>query len=92
VIPDAVTDALDTCWGCGSLSADGTADGRGLCSTCRSNIADEPDVDPLQLVRGSYWEAHVLVSCWRCMTGAVAPEDDVGLCAPCRGQLGAPDI
>ena len=60
-----------------------------LCATCRSDLTEEPDVDPMHLVRGSYWEAHVLESCWRCLTGPVDAKDDVGLCPRCRSQLGA---
>jgi len=64
-------------------------DGRVLCATCRSDLTEEPDVDPMHLVRGSYWEAHVLESCWRCLTGPVDAKDDVGLCPRCRSQLRA---
>ena len=64
-------------------------DGRVLCPTCRSDLTEEPNVDPMHLVHGSYWEAHVLVSCWRCLTGPVDAKDDVGLCQRCRNQLGA---
>ena len=53
----------------------------------RGTVAN--NVDPMHLVRGSYWEAHVLESCWRCLTGPVDANDDVGLCPRCRNQLGA---
>jgi Zn finger protein HypA/HybF involved in hydrogenase expression len=87
VIRTIAVDALDACWACGSIEVESADDGRVLCSTCRSDLANEPAVDPMHLVRGSYWEAHVLVSCWRCLTGAVDAKDDVGLCPSCRRQL-----
>jgi len=89
VIPSIAIDPLDSCWGCGSMEVGTVDDGRVLCATCRSDLTEEPDVDPMHFVRGSYWETHVLESCWRCLTSPVDAKDDVGLCPRCRSQLGA---
>lgn len=84
----AVTDWLDACcWRCGSDDALPDGDGRLLCRPCRGNVFGDPATDPLVVSRGAYWETHSLESCWRCMTQAVDPEDDVGLCGGCLRDL-----
>ncbi len=66
-------------------------DGRLLCAQCRADLLEPADVDDgLRFTRRSYWESHSLVCCWRCLTEAVSPEDQLGLCPPCREQFGAP--
>jgi len=87
--PDAAADWLDSrCWRCGAHEHAPQADGRLLCRACRKELLSEPPVDPLGLARHAYWESHALRCCWRCMTRAVDPDDEVGMCASCREQIG----
>lgn len=88
VIPGhaSAPDWLDACcWGCGThdvtLEAD---DDRLLCRSCREELAKEPAVDVVDLARHAYWQSHALGCCWRCMTRAVDPDDEVGMCVVCR--------
>ena len=84
-----MTDWLDSCcWGCGTREVVRAADGRLLCRTCREELLAEPTVDVLGLARHAYWESHALRCCWRCMTRAVDPDDEVGMCVSCREALG----
>jgi hypothetical protein len=88
LVPGA--DWLDeACWRCGSH--DGTLDhaGRRLCGPCRTALSLSPadDADPVHVSRRGYWETHALQCCWRCMAGAVRPDDEVGLCGSCRAAL-----
>jgi hypothetical protein len=84
-------DWLDACcWRCGASDPAEDSLGRLLCRPCIGALADQGStlpVDPLGVVRGAYWDAHVLECCWRCLTGSVDPTDDVGLCAGCRAFL-----
>ena len=84
-------DWLDSCcWACGTRRlATAAADGVVLCRPCRRDLLAEPVVDALGVARLAYWESHALRCCWRCLTGAVDPEDDVGMCRSCREDLGA---
>jgi hypothetical protein len=82
------TDWLDSCcWGCGTQEVDTAADGRLLCGACREEILSEPVADSIDLARHAYWGSHVLRCCWRCMTGAVDPDDEVGMCPSCRAEI-----
>ena len=84
-----VTDWLDTCcWGCGTEGVAHEAGGRLLCGSCRQELLSEAVADPLHLARHAYWESHALGCCWRCMTRAVDPDDEVGICSSCREQIG----
>ncbi len=86
-----MTDWLDTsCWSCGGEEVTVT-NGRLLCAPCRKDLFAEPSTDVRGLARHAYWESHALRCCWRCMTGAVDPHDDVGLCRSCLEQIGAPE-
>lgn len=83
-----VTDWLDSsCWGCGTDEARVGTDGLLLCRLCRQDLLAEPAVDALGLARHAYWESHALRCCWRCMTGAVDPDDEIGMCSSCREEL-----
>jgi hypothetical protein len=85
-----VSDWLDeVCWRCGRPDAITDAAGRVLCSSCHADLTDMPDdsADSLSVARHAYWESHVLQCCWRCMAGAVASDDEVGLCSSCRTHL-----
>jgi len=62
-------------------------DGLVLCRPCREDLLGEPAVDALGLARHAYWESHALGSCWRCMTRAVDPHDEIGICSSCREEL-----
>lgn len=85
----SVTDWLDSCcWGCGAQEVTPEVDGRLLCRACRRELLSEAPVDPLGLARHAYWESHALRCCWRCMTRAVDPDDEVGMCPSCREQIG----
>jgi len=84
-----VTDWLDAyCWGCGTEDVPHRPDGRVLCGPCREDLLSEPVADPLHLAQHAYWESHALRCCWRCMTRAVDPADEVGMCPSCRDQIG----
>jgi hypothetical protein len=92
VIPPTVRpwqdDWLDSsCWGCGTDGSTVGTDGLSLCRPCRRELLAEPVLDALGLARHAYWESHALRCCWRCMTGAVDPTDDVGLCSGCRQEI-----
>jgi hypothetical protein len=86
-------DWLDACcWRCGSGEGLHDAGGRLLCPPCQAELSEAPtypSVDPLRVGLGAYWEAHAMERCWRCLTGSVDPEDDVGLCRACRADLSA---
>jgi hypothetical protein len=58
-----------------------------LCRSCRKELLAEPVVDALTLARHAYWESHALRCCWRCMTRAVEPDDEVGMCSSCREEI-----
>jgi hypothetical protein len=65
-----------------------------LCIPCRSALSDDASTtpnDPLEVVRGAYWNAHTLERCWRCLTESVDPRDEVGLCPGCITTLAAAD-
>jgi hypothetical protein len=85
-------DWLDACcWRCGAVESHQDSLGRLLCPRCRTELSDDwisPE-DPLRVVRGAYWGAHVLERCWRCLTEGVDPQDDVGLCRACLSTLAA---
>jgi hypothetical protein len=88
IVEAGSTDPPDTsCWGCGSLDIDWLNDGPLLCSPCLEDLDSEPQENPLHLVRGSYWQTHTLVCCWRCIVAPVDPADEVGLCPTCQAQL-----
>jgi hypothetical protein len=83
-----VTDWLDSsCWGCGTDEARVGTDGLLLCRLCRQDLLAEPVVDAAGLARHAYWESHALRCCWRCLTGAVDPDDEIGMCSSCREEL-----
>ena len=89
-------DWLDACcWRCGAAEASPDALGRILCPPCWSALSEpeaaSSDDDPLRVVRGAYWDAHALERCWRCLTGSVEAEDDVGLCRTGLAALSARD-
>jgi hypothetical protein len=88
-------DWLDACcWRCGSAEAAPDSLGRRLCPPCLADLSDAratPPDDPLRVVRGAYWDAHVLERCWRCLTEHVDPDDDVGLCPGCLASLSVAD-
>jgi hypothetical protein len=79
-----------SCWGCGIDEARVGTDGVLLCRLCRHDLLAEPLVDALGLARHAYWESHALRCCWRCMTGAVDPDDEIGMCSSCREELAGP--
>src|SRR5918996_451320 len=80
---------LDSCcWSCGTEDVNHVADGRVLCRACREVLFAQPSADPVYVARHAYWERHALRCCWRCMTGAVDPDDDVGLCRSCLAKIG----
>jgi hypothetical protein len=82
-------DWLDSCcWRCGSLEVVTATGGRLLCSACRRELFTEPAMDAVALARHAYWESHALRCCWRCITGAVDPDDELGMCAVCRQEIG----
>ena len=85
-------DWLDACcWRCGAGEPAQDSLGRLLCAPCRAELSDDsvsPE-DPLHVIRGAYWGAHVLERCWRCLTEGVDPQDDVGLCPACLSTLTA---
>jgi hypothetical protein len=92
------TDATDgdwldaSCWGCGTDQAYLDGDGRLLCPLCRVELSGAPPAasdDPLRVAQGAYWEAHATERCWRCLTGSVDPDDQIGLCRACRVDLSA---
>jgi hypothetical protein len=83
-------DWLDSCcWACGTRRVATTLDGVVLCRPCRKELLAEPAVDALGVARLAYWESHALRCCWRCLAGAVDPDDEVGMCRSCREDLGA---
>jgi hypothetical protein len=83
-----VTDWLDSsCWGCGTEEARVGTDGLLLCRLCRQDLLAEPAVDAVGLARHAYWESHALRCCWRCMVGAVDPDDEIGMCSSCREEV-----
>jgi hypothetical protein len=86
----AAPDWLDACcWRCGTHEiARGSDDGRLLCRPCREELTRDPPIDVAGLARHAYWESHALRCCWRCMTRAVDPDDEVGMCATCREEMG----
>ena len=91
VIPPRASapDWLDACcWGCGTHDVALEADDRLLCRACRDELVREPAVDVAGLARHAYWESHALRCCWRCMTRAVDPDDEVGMCGRCREEIG----
>jgi hypothetical protein len=85
----AAPDWLDACcWGCGTHDvAQDADDDRLLCSSCREELAREPAIDVEDLARHAYWQSHALGCCWRCMTRAVEPDDEVGMCVGCREEI-----
>lgn len=90
-LPPPVADWLDACcWSCGSEDVQ-LAGGPLLCGPCRLELDSDPSPDPVHVARHAYWERHALGCCWRCMVGAVDPDDDVGLCRSCLGQMGVPE-
>lgn len=98
VIPSrraAGEDWLDACcWRCGSAEAALDSLGRRLCPPCLAELSDAratPPDDPLRVVRGAYWDAHVLERCWRCLTESVDPAHEVGLCPACVASLSVED-
>jgi hypothetical protein len=58
-----------------------------LCRLCRQDLLAEPAVDAVGLARHAYWESHALRCCWRCMIGAVDPDDEIGMCSSCREEV-----
>jgi len=87
-VPSPPIDWLDTCcWACGTWRVTAMTHGVVLCRPCRRELFTEPAVDALGVARLAYWESHALRCCWRCLTGAVDPDDDVGMCGPCRDDL-----
>jgi hypothetical protein len=58
-----------------------------LCRRCRHDLLAAPAVDAVGLARHAYWESHALRCCWRCMTGAVDPDDEIGMCTSCREEV-----
>jgi hypothetical protein len=88
--PERAPDWLDSyCWACGTDRVSASTDGAVLCRRCRAQLLAEPVVDVPGLARHAYWETHALRCCWRCMTGAVDPDDEVGLCPSCREAIGS---
>jgi hypothetical protein len=84
-----VADWLDACcWSCGTEEVTERADGRVLCVPCREELLAEPSADAVHVARHAYWESHALRCCWRCMHGAVDPDDEIGLCLSCREDVG----
>ena len=86
-------DWLDACcWRCGTDEALVDAGGRLLCPLCRAELSEappDPCDDPLRVGQGAYWEAHAMERCWRCLTGSVDHEEEIGLCRACRADLAA---
>jgi hypothetical protein len=86
-------DWLDACcWRCGTGEGLHDVVGRLLCTPCQGELSEappDPSDDPLRVGRGAYWEAHALEWCWRCLTGSVDAQDDIGLCRACRADLSA---
>lgn len=83
VIPRS-RDWLDNaCWRCGSSDVVPEENGPLLCDGCRQ-VLSQPVEDGLEAFRRLYWQSHVLERCWLCLTAAVDPEDDLGLCGRCR--------
>jgi predicted amidophosphoribosyltransferase len=86
-------DWLDACcWRCGTDEALLDTGGRLLCPLCRAELSEAPpdaSDDPLRLGQSAYWESHAMERCWRCLTGSVDPEEEIGLCRACRADLSA---
>ncbi len=92
VLEDAPADWLDACcWRCGSEEILPQEDDRLLCRTCRVELfgAHDSSLNPVRVSTEAYWESHALERCWRCTTGPVDPDDDVGLCGRCHEELEA---
>ena len=83
-VPDWLNEC---CWACGTDHVAASTDSAVLCRSCRAELLAEPSVDVPGLARHAYWESHALRCCWRCMTGAVDPDDEVGLCPSCRETI-----
>jgi len=93
VIPSdpSAAEWLDSfCWACGSTQVASATGDSVLCVPCRRELLSEPSIDVVGLARHAYWESHALLCCWRCMTAAVDPGDEVGLCPSCREAIDAP--
>ena len=75
------------CWRCGSEDPVPASGGRLLCGPClAAMLTPEPPNGRAAITRLG-WESHPLERCWRCMTRAVDPEEDLGLCVRCRNGL-----
>ena len=86
-------DWLDACcWRCGTGEGLRDAGGPLLCPQCQAELSEttpHSSDDPRRVGLGAYWEAHAMERCWRCLTGSVDPEDEIGLCRACRTDLSA---
>jgi hypothetical protein len=83
------TDWLDEfCWQCGSEDVAPSRDGRLLCHTCRAEMFAPPSSPEsgVRVMHRLYWESHPLERCWRCLTRAVDPDDQLGMCPRCRAE------
>lgn len=77
-------DWLDSaCWRCGSTEVVHEEGRPLLCGNCRHALS-QPIENGFEAFRRLSWQFHVLERCWLCLTAAIDPEDDLGLCARCR--------
>lgn len=84
-------DCLDSaCWRCGSTEVVHEVGRPLVCGNCRHALS-QPIEDGFEVFRRLFWQFHVLERCWLCLTAAIDPEDDLGLCARCRRLLAEAD-
>jgi len=79
----------DHCWACGSAEVEAHDRDRVLCPPCRRMLSGPPPADDsVRAIHHLYWLTHPLERCWRCLTGTVDQDDELGLCPPCRRAQG----